>query len=123
MKCIKLTYSALVLCVIAASARAATVIEKPTVIPEIMLSITVPDLHGFIDEASAVAAQASPMMNGPMIKSMIGMQLGDPNLAGIGQKKGFSIVALDPTNIFAVVEIEKARSTNYVNMAKSKGLL
>lgn len=122
MKWIKQIYSTLVLCVITASVQAVPVIEKPTVIPEIMLSVTVPDLHGFIDEVSVVAAQASPMMNGAMIKSMIGMQLGDPNLAGIGQNKGFSIVALDPTNIFAVVEIEAAQSTNYVNLAKSKGL-
>jgi hypothetical protein len=121
MKWIKQTCSVFLLCVITASTQAEPVIEKPALPPEVMLSVTVSDLHGFIDEVGAVAAQVSPMINGAMIKNMVGTQLGDPGLAGIGPGKGLSIVALDPTNIFAVVEIEEALSANYVNLAKNTG--
>ncbi len=97
-------------------------VEKPRVLDEAMISISIPNVHGFLDQFGLVAAQASPMMNGAMIKSMIGMQLGDMNLAGIPANGGLSIVALDPTNIFAVVEVSEATSSAYLNMAKAKGL-
>ncbi|MDF7825116.1 hypothetical protein P4B35_13920 [Pontiellaceae bacterium B12227] len=98
-------------------------VEKPVVMDEAMLSVTVSDFHGLMDEVGGVAAQVSPMMNGPMIKSMLGMQLGDPGLAGIPVGSGLSIVALDMTNIFAVVEVAEAQSASYISTAQSKGMM
>ena len=106
--------------VITLSAKAA--IDKPVVMDEAMISITVSDFHGFMNEVGGVAAQISPMMSGEMIKGMIGMQLGDPSLAGIPAGSGLSVVALDITNIFAVVEVAEAQSTGYINAAQAKGL-
>ncbi|MDZ8119477.1 hypothetical protein [Pontiella agarivorans] len=97
-------------------------VEKPVVMEEAMLSVSIPGVHGFIDEVGLVASKASPMMNGAMLKSMLGMQLGDMSLAGIPSDGGLSIVALDPTNIFAVLEVSEAQSSAYLNMAKAKKL-
>jgi hypothetical protein len=105
------------------SAHAAPVkVEEPAVMPEAMLSVTVADLHGFIDGIGSVASQVSPMMNGPFIKSMIGMQVGDPNLAGIAPGAGLSVIALDTTNVFAVVEVSAAQVGAYTNTLASKGM-
>lgn len=87
-----------------------------------MISISIPNVHGFMNEVGLVAAKVQPAMNGDMLKMMIGMQLGDMNLAGIPANGGLSIVALDPTNIFAVIEVSEAQSSAYLNMAKAKGL-
>jgi hypothetical protein len=122
MKYIKQSCLALIICVAAATVQAAPVIEKPAVMPEAMLSVTIPDLQGLIDGIGGVVAKASPMMNSMMLKQMIGMQLGDPGLAGIAPGKGLSIVALDPTNVFAVVEVAEAQSAAYANMATSQGM-
>ncbi len=114
---------ALALCIFTTSAaQAAPPIEAPTVMPEAMLSITVSDLHGLIDGVGSVAAQVSPMMNGMMLKNMMGMQLGDPGLAGIAPGKGLAIVALDPTNIFAVIEVGEAQIAAYTNALAPKGV-
>ena len=107
-------------CLLAASVRAAPAIEKPSVMPEAMVAVTVPDLHGFIDGMGSVIAKASPMMNGAFIKNMVGMQLGDPGMTGIAPGSGLSIVALDPTNVFAVVEVTEARLGAYTNALASK---
>jgi hypothetical protein len=112
-----------VVCMTTASVlQAATLVEKPAVLPEAMLSITASDVHGLLDGVGVIAAQASPMMNGMMLKSMLGMQLGDPSLAGIAPGKGLSIIALDPTNIFAVIEVTEAQSAAYGAVATSKGI-
>ncbi len=97
-------------------------VEKPQVMEEAMISISIPNVHGFLDEVGQVAAKVQPAMNGDMLKMMIGMQLGDMNLAGVPANGGLSIVALDPTNIFAVIEVSEAQSSAYLNMAKAKGL-
>ena len=103
--------------------QAAPVIDKPAVLPEAMLSVTVSDLHGLIDGIGSVAAQVSPMMNGMMLKSMIGAQLGDPGLMGIAPGNGFAVVALDPTNIFAVVELAEVQAASfYTNVLVPKQL-
>lgn len=107
---------------IAGALQAAPVIEKPAVLPEAMLSITVSDVHGMLDGIGGVAAQTSPMMNGMMIKNMIGMQLGDPGLAGIPPGKGLAVVALDATNVFAVIEVGAAQISAYTNALAPKGL-
>ncbi|MDF7800878.1 hypothetical protein P4C99_15490 [Pontiellaceae bacterium B1224] len=117
MNWIKITTVAVVVAVAPAVTRAA--VEKPQIMEEAMISITVSDLHGFLDEVGNVAAQISPMMNGPMIKNMVGMQLGDPGLAGIPTGSGLSIVAMDPTNIFAVIEVAEAQSAGYISVAQS----
>jgi len=103
-------------------AQAAPSVEKPVVLDEAMLSITASDLHGLIDGIGSVAAQVSPMMNGMMLKNMLGMQLGDPGLSGIAPGKGLAIVALDPTNIFAVVEVGAAQIAAYTNALAPKGV-
>ncbi|QBG47916.1 hypothetical protein EGM51_11100 [Verrucomicrobia bacterium S94] len=97
-------------------------VKKPVVMDKAMLSVSIPGIHGFLDEVGLVAAKASPMMNGAMLKSMIGMQLGDMNLAGIPADGGISIVAMDTTNIFAVLEVSEAQSSAYLNMAKAQKL-
>lgn len=118
MKCLRITSIAFAACV---AVHAAPVIEKPAVMPGAMLSLTVSDVHGLLDEVGTVAAQASPMMNGPMLKSMLGMQLGDPSLAGIAPGKGLAVVMLNPTNTFAMIEVSEAQSAAYANTLKAMG--
>ncbi len=103
-------------------ANAKPLVEKSVALEEAMLSVTISDLHGLLNGVGSVAAQVSPMMNGMMLKSMVGMQLGDPGLAGIAPGKGLSIIALDPTNIFAVVEVAAAQITAYTNALAPKGV-
>ena len=123
MKWIKTVCIAVSLSVVAGGlAQAAPSVEKPVVLDEAMLSITASDLHGLIDGIGSVAAQVSPMMNGMMLKSMVGMQLGDPGLAGIAPGKGLAIVALDTTNIFAIVEVGAAQVAAYTNALAPKGV-
>jgi len=112
-----------VACLFAAGVlQASPVIEEPAVLPEAMLSVTVSDLHGLLDGVGSVAAQVSPMMNGMMLKNMIGMQLGDPGLAGIAPGKGLAVVALDTTNVFAVIEVGEAQIGAYTNALAPQGL-
>lgn len=100
----------------------ASVVEKPAVMPETMVTVTVSDLHGFIDGIGGVAAAASPVANGMMLKNMLGMQMNDPGLSGIAPGKGLSIVVLDQTNLFAVVEVSEAQAPSYTAALAQKGL-
>lgn len=102
--------------------RAATIVESPAILSDAMLSVSVPDLHGFIEEVGEVVAKVNPQMNGMMLKMVAGMQLGDPNLAGFAPGKGFSVIALDTTNIFAVVEVAEAQSAGYAALVGQKGM-
>ncbi len=106
----------------AATAATAALVEKPSVLPDAMITATVSDLHGLIDGVGSVAEQVSPMASGMMLKSMIGMQLGDPGLAGIAPGKGLAVVALDQTNLFAVVEVNEAQAATYSALLSQKGL-
>ena len=58
------------------AAMAGAEIEKPVALDDALLTVTVSDLHGLIDGVGTVASRISPMMNGAMLKSMIGMQIG-----------------------------------------------
>jgi hypothetical protein len=106
------------------SVLAAENIAKPAVLDDAVLTVTASDLHGLIDGAGSVAAQISPMLNGAMLKNMIGMQLGDPQLAGIPAGKGLAVVALDyfETNVFAILEIAPAQLTTYTNILTQGGM-
>ena len=112
----------LAVCISIASLAGAAVVEKPLVMPDTMGCVIVSDVHGFIDGAGTVAAQATPMMNGMMIKSMIGMQVGDPGLAGIAPGKGLAVVILDQTNAFAVIEVGEAQMGTYASTLAAKGI-
>jgi len=118
-KCMKII---LAVCFSIASLAGAGIVEQPSAMPDAMVSVTVSDLHGFIDGIGSVAAQVSPMASGMMIKSMAGMQLGDPGLAGIAPGKGLAIVALDQSNIFAIVEVGEAQAPTYTATLSQKGL-
>lgn len=97
-------------------------VEKPVVLDGVLLSVTVSDLHGFIEGIGSVASQVSPMISADMLKSMVGMQIGNPGLTGIAPGKGLAIVALDPTNIFAVVEMTEAQMPACTNALAAKGV-
>lgn len=105
----------IITCVCVAGFTQAAVVEKPTAMPNAMLSVSVSDLHGFIDGVGSVAEQVAPTMNGTMLKNMLGMQLGDPGLSGMAPGTGLAVVALDQTNIFAVVELAEAQLATYTN--------
>ena len=92
MNIAKHTKAILAVCISMTSLAGAALVEKPSVMPNTMGCVVVSDVHGFIDGAGSVAAQISPMMNGMMIKSMLGMQLGDPGLAGIAPGDRKSVV-------------------------------
>ncbi len=104
------------------TAMAGSEIEKPVVLDDALLTVTVSDLHGLIDGVGSVAAQVSPMFNGAMLKNMIGMQIGDPGLAGIAPGKGLAVVALDPGTIFAIIEINEAQMPVYTNALAMMGM-
>lgn len=91
----------------------ASVVEKPVVMQDAMVCVTVSDLHGFIDGVGEVAAQVNPAISGMMIKSQLGIMLGDPGLSGIAPGKGLAVVAMDQTNVFAVIEINEAQAATY----------
>ncbi len=97
-------------------------IESPTVLDDALVSITVSDFHGLIDGLGATSAQVSPMMNATTLKSLLGMQLGDPMLSGIGPGKGLAVVALDPATAFAVVELSAAQVGVYTNKLGTMGM-
>jgi RNA binding exosome subunit len=58
------------------------------------------------------------MMNAGMLKMMIGNQLGDPTLQGFAPGKGLAVVALDYTNIFAVIELKEEQYPLYTKQLK-----
>ena len=97
-------------------------IERPAVLNGALLTVTVSDLHGLIDGVGSVASQISPMMNGTMLKNVIGMQLGDPQLAGISSNKGLVVVALDASNVFAMIEVDAAQFSAYTNALSPSGM-
>ena len=122
MKVAKHTKAILAVCISMTSLAGAAVVEKPSVMPDTMGCIVVSDIHGFLDGVGRVAAQASPMMNGMMIKSMLGMQLGDPGLAGIPLGKGLAVVIVDQTNAFAVIEVGEMQMAAYTSALAAKGI-
>ena len=122
MKRFKRYSIALMLSILTGAVQAAQVIVQPAVMEEAMLSVTAPDIHGLIDGIGEIVAQTAPMMNGMMLKNMLGMQLGDPGLMGFAPNTGLAIVGLNPTNFFAVLEVSEAQSANYANMATSQGI-
>lgn len=98
-------------------------IEEPVVLDDAMLTITVSDLHGLFDGIGSVASQISPMLNGTMLKNMVGGQIGDPQLAGVSAGKGLAVVMLDPENIFAIIEMNEAQMPSYTNLLGMAGTL
>ena len=99
----------------------AEVIEKPVNVPGAMVSVTVSDLHGFIDGVGTISSSVAPM-DGAALKGMLGMQLGDPGLAGIAPGKGLSIVAIDENKAFLFVELNEAQSASYTMLLSQVGL-
>ncbi|MDP6629964.1 MAG: hypothetical protein QGH42_05165 [Kiritimatiellia bacterium] len=97
-------------------------ITPPSVMDDALLSITISDFHGAIDGLGTTAAQVSPMMNATTIKSLLGMQLGDPMLSGIAAGKGLAVVALDPQTAFAVIELSAAQVPAYTNKLGTMGM-
>jgi hypothetical protein len=100
----------------------AAVTEEPVILPDSLLTVTVSDLHGFIDGLGGVAAQVNPMMNGMMIKGQLGMMLGDPGLMGIAPGKGLAVVMLNETNIVGFIEVSEAQSAAYVAKVSGEGM-
>ena len=115
-------FSGIMLAVCVTGVSHAAMIEKPVVIKEAMLSATVSDLHGFIDGIGSVASQINPMLNGMMIKMQLGAQIGDPGLSGLAPGSGLAVVLMDPTNVFAVAEIEEAQKDLYAGLVEGMGL-
>ena len=103
--------------------RAAPVLQTPATLPGAMASVTISDLQGFIEGVGSVAQQVSPMMNGEMLKNTLGMQFGDPGLKGIPKGKGLSLVFMDPTNSFYVVELEKSSLSAYMQVLGAQPVL
>ncbi len=97
-------------------------IAAPAVMDDAVLSITVSDFHGLIDGLGSAAAQVSPMMNATTLKSLMGMQLGDPMLAGIPAGQGLAVVALDPTTVFGVIELSAGQLAAYTNKLGTMGM-
>ena len=97
-------------------------IEEPAVIEGALVSITIPDLHGLLDALGTTASQVSPILSGPMLKSMLGMRLGDPALAGIAAGKGLAVVALDPATVFGVLEVGAGQLGTYTNQLATLGM-
>ena len=122
MKIAKQTKAIVAVCISMTSLAGAAVVEKPSVMPDTMGCVVVSDIHGFIDGVGTVAAQVNPMMSGMMMKSMLGMQLGDPGLAGIPLGKGLAVVMMDQTNTFAVIEVGEAQMAAYTGALAAKGI-
>ncbi len=97
-------------------------IQAPAVMDNALVSITVSDLHGMIDGLGTTAAQVSPMMTATTLKSLLGMQLGDPMLAGIAPGKGLAVVAMDPATSVAVIELSSAQAPAYTNTLATMGM-
>jgi len=97
-------------------------IDAPAALDGAMLTLTVSDLHGFLDESGTVASQISPMMSGPMLKTMLGSKLGDPQLAGFAPSNGVAVVMLNPTNVFAVAEVQPSQTASYIAALNAMGL-
>ncbi|MBC8205701.1 MAG: redoxin family protein [Kiritimatiellaeota bacterium] len=98
-------------------------IEAPASLDEAMVTFTISDLPGFLDETGTVVSQIAPMMGGPMLKTMLGSKLGDPELTGFAPGKGLAVVMLNPSNVFAVAEVESTQVVSYVQSVQSMGLV
>ena len=98
-------------------------IEAPVTLDDSMLTLSVPDLPGFLDAVGAVAAEVNPQMNGAMLKMMLGAQIGDPMFAGIAPSTGLAVVMTSPTNFFAVLEVSATHADIYAQTVQSMGLV
>jgi len=94
-------------------------VEEPMPLNDALFSITISDLHGFLDGAGLVVQQVNPMFNGAMLTQMLGSQFGDPQLTGIAPKHGLAFVMFDSENAVAFIEVEKAQSLVYSNTISS----
>lgn len=97
-------------------------IAAPVALDDAMVTLAVSDLHGFLDETGTLLSGIVPMLGGPMLKTMLGSRLGDPQLAGIAPSNGLAIVMLDPTNVFAVVEVAADQAPLYLESLASMGV-
>ncbi len=119
MKCLGLV----VLLGVSVSGRAwSATVEKPVVMKDALMTVVASDIHGLVDGAASISSSVSPSMNASMLKVMLGTALGDPGLEGIAPGKGLAVVALDPTNIFAVVEIGEAKASAYQETLEIQGM-
>ena len=78
-------------------------IAEPATLDDALVTVTISDVPGFLDGAGGVASQVNPMANGPMMKALLGGQLGDPELKGFAPGKGLSLVVLDSETQFIVI--------------------
>ncbi len=97
-------------------------ITPPAVMDNALFSITISDLHGALDGLGAATAQVSPILNATTLKSLLGLRLGDPMLAGIAEGNGLAVVALDPQTTFAVIELSADQVPAYTNKLGTMGM-
>ena len=97
-------------------------IEKPAVFDDTWLTVTVSDLHGFLDGAGTIAESISPTLNGAVFKAVLGTKLGDPQLTGFAPGKGLSVVVINDAILFAVLEVEPLQTAGYVAGIQAMGL-
>jgi len=100
-----------------------THVDSPMMLEDALVTFTISDLHGFLDGAGTVVEQFSPMMNASTLKMMLGQKLGDSQFEGFVPEKGFSVVVLNASNTFAVLEIEAAMVETYTQNLQAIGLL
>ncbi len=86
-----------------------------------IVTISVGDLPGFLNNFSTVAAKIQPTMTAESFKALIGGQFfGDPQLQGFAPGTGMAVVVLPPNPQLVFAQVAPSQRDAYLQAAKMK---
>lgn len=94
----------------------------PATVPGTYGTLAVGDVHGLIDNVGELASKINPGFSGDMIKSQLGMFLGDPGLKNIPEGAGLILAISDSQKPFLLLETAEGKADAVVEIANQRGM-
>ncbi|NQU42956.1 hypothetical protein HQ520_06705 [bacterium] len=93
----------------------------PLSLNEALVMVHVGNVTGFLDQAGLLAQKIEPSMNGAALKSMVGMYLNDPSLAGMPGDSG-ALIAIFGTGMMTFLEVQPDQASAYTSALSAQGM-
>jgi len=85
-----------------------------------IVTISVSDLPGFINNLATVSSKIQPTLTAEALKALVGNMFGDPQLQGFAPGTGVAMVVLPPNTMLVFAQVAPAQRDAYLQAAKMK---
>ncbi len=104
----------------ATATAAATTVNS---VDQSLATVVVGDIGGLLDQFGQLASQSNPSMSGASLRSMLGAQIGDPDLKGLPAGSGAIVLFFPTGEKMAMIEVDPASVDQYKSLAVSRGAM